>query len=48
MISYNTRIIKGILNNENNKRDLILRNIIVIKGFIINIISETLLRKIKV
>ncbi len=45
IISYSTRIIKSILNGKNNKVNLILNNIVVIKGFYINIISKALLYK---
>jgi hypothetical protein len=48
MINYNIYIIKEILNNEDNKKNLKLKNIIIIKDFIINIISKVLLRKIKI
>jgi hypothetical protein len=47
MINYSTCMIKGILNNKNNKGDLILRNVIIIEGFIINIVSKALLREVK-
>ena len=45
IISYSTRIIKSILNKKNSKVNLILNNIVVVKGFYINIISKALLYK---
>jgi hypothetical protein len=45
VIDYNTCIIKSILNKKNNKVNLILRNVIVIKGFHVNIIFKALLYK---
>ena len=46
IIDYNTYIIKNILNRQNRKKtNLEIINIIVIKDFYINIISETLLYK---
>ena len=49
IIKYNTYIIKNIVNRpiELYIKDLILYNIIVIKGFYINIISEAYLVKKK-
>ena len=43
ILSHRTYILRGILNraNRNSKRDLILNNIAIIKGFYINIISKT-------
>ena len=38
-------IIKNILNKKNNKVNLIIINIIIIKGFYINIIFKALLYK---
>jgi hypothetical protein len=42
ILRHRTYILKGILNrvSNNSKRDLILKNIIVVKGFYINIISK--------
>jgi len=40
-----TRIIKSILNKKNNKINLELINIIIIKGFYINIIFKIILYK---
>ena len=40
-----TRIIKSILNKKNNKVNLELINIIIIKGFYINIIFKIILYK---
>jgi hypothetical protein len=45
IISYNTYIIKGILNRKNRKVNLILLDIMVIKGFLLNIISKALFYK---
>jgi hypothetical protein len=45
VIGHNTCTIKSILNRKNNKVDLVLRNVIVIKGFYMNIISKALLYK---
>jgi hypothetical protein len=45
IISYSTYIIKSILNGKNNKVNLILNNIVVIKGFHVNIIFKVLLYK---
>jgi hypothetical protein len=45
IISYSTYIIKGILNRRNRKVNLILLDIIVIKGFLLNIISKAFLYK---
>jgi hypothetical protein len=45
IISYSTCIIKGILNRRNRKVNLILLDIVVIKGFLLNIISKALLYK---
>jgi hypothetical protein len=46
VISRGTRTIKGILNNGNGKEDLILRNVAIVEGFVINIVSEALLRDV--
>ena len=42
ILRHRTYILRGILNraNSNNKRDLILKNIVIVKGFYINIISK--------
>jgi hypothetical protein len=47
IVSYKTRLIKGILNRLNSLKivNLKLLNIIVVKGFYINIISKALLFK---
>jgi hypothetical protein len=47
---HRTYILKGILNraNNNSKRDLILKNIIVVKRFYTNIISKAKLLLIRV
>jgi hypothetical protein len=45
IISYSTCIIKGILNRRNKKVNLVLLDMAVIKGFLLNIISKALLRK---
>jgi hypothetical protein len=49
IIRYNTRIIKNIVNRpaEPRIKDLILYNIIVIKEFHVNIISEAYLAEKK-
>ena len=49
IIRYSTRIIKNIINRPAGPytKDLILYNIIVIKGFYINIISKARLAKKK-
>ena len=41
---------KGYFNkvNKSNKRDFILKNIIIIKGFYINIISKVKILKVRV
>jgi hypothetical protein len=44
IISYRTYILKGVFNQ--GKRDLILNNIAIIKGFHTNIISEYKLRSL--
>jgi hypothetical protein len=41
-------MIKGILNDKNNKGDLILRNVTIMEGFVINIVSKALLKEVKV
>jgi hypothetical protein len=50
ILKYKTYILKRILNrvNNNSKRDLILKNIIIVKRFYINIISKAKLLLIKV
>jgi hypothetical protein len=42
IFSYKTCILKGILNRANNssKRDLVLNNIAIVKGFYTNIVSK--------
>ena len=45
IINHNTYIIKSILNKKNNKVNLILNNVIIIKGFHVNIIFKALLYK---
>jgi hypothetical protein len=42
ILSYGTYVLKGILNgaSSSSKRDLILNNIAVVKGFYTNIISK--------
>jgi hypothetical protein len=42
ILSYKTYILRGILNRVNNssKRDLILNNIAIVKGFYTNIVSK--------
>jgi hypothetical protein len=42
ILSYRTYILKGILNraNSSSKRDLVLNNIAIVKGFYTNIISK--------
>jgi hypothetical protein len=50
IIGYSTQIIKNIFNNINSPviKDLILKQIAVIKGFYINIIFKACLRNIGV
>jgi len=50
ILRYNKRVIKKALNNiaNLNLKDLTLSDIIVIKGFYINIISEARLNKVRV
>jgi hypothetical protein len=42
ILSYKTYILKGILNrvSNNSKRDLVLNNIAIVKGFYINIVFK--------
>ena len=42
ILSYRTYILRGILNrvSNSNKRDLILNNIAIVKGFYTNIVSK--------
>ena len=42
ILRYRTYILRGILNkaSNNSKRDVILKNIAVVKGFYTNIISK--------
>jgi hypothetical protein len=50
IISHSTQVIKNVFNNINSPatEDLILKQITVIKGFYINIISKAYLRNIGV
>ena len=50
ILGYNKKIIKKVLNSiiSLNLKDLTLSDIIVIKGFYINIISEARLNKARV
>jgi hypothetical protein len=50
ILKHKTYILKRILNkaNSNNKRNLILKNIIIVKGFYTNIIFKAKLLLIKV
>jgi hypothetical protein len=50
ILSYKTYILRGILNKANNssKRDLILNNITIVKGFYINIVFKAKLLLISV
>jgi hypothetical protein len=50
ILGYSKRVIKKALNSiaSPNLKDLILLNVIVVKGFHINIISEARLNKAKV
>jgi hypothetical protein len=41
-------MIKGILNGKGSKTDLVLTNVVVVEGFLMNIVSEALLVKIGV
>jgi hypothetical protein len=41
-------MIKGILNDRNNKRDLILKNMAIMEGFVINIVFKALLKEVRV
>jgi hypothetical protein len=45
VISHSTCTIKSILNKKNNKVDLVLRNVVMVKGFHMNIMFEALLYK---
>jgi hypothetical protein len=45
VISRNTCTIKSILNGKNSKVNLVLRNVIVVKGFHVNIMFKALLYK---
>jgi hypothetical protein len=42
ILSYKTCVLKGILNRASNssKRDLVLNNIAIVKGFYTNIVSK--------
>ena len=50
ILGYSKRVIKKILNSvaSPNSEDLTLSNIIIVKGFYINIISEARLNKARV
>ena len=50
MLKRKEKVLKKVLNNSNSKNtiDLKLKNIIVIKGFYINIILMVLLRAISI
>jgi hypothetical protein len=50
ILRYNKRVIKKVLNSaiSLNLKDLTLLDIIIVKGFYINIISEARLNKVKV
>jgi hypothetical protein len=50
ILKHRTCILKGILNrvSGNSKRDLILKNVAMVKGFYINIISKAKLLLIRV
>jgi hypothetical protein len=45
IINCNTCTIKSILNRKNSKVNLVLRNMVIIKSFHMNIISKALLHK---
>jgi hypothetical protein len=45
VISHSTCTIKSILNGKNSKVNLVLKNMIIVKGFHVNIMSEALLYK---
>jgi hypothetical protein len=46
ILKYSTRTFKGLLNKSKSKKvDFILLNVIIIKGFLINIILKTLFYK---
>ena len=46
IVSHGTRVLKRVFNQ--GKRDLVLNNIVIIKGFYINIISEYKLKSLRV
>jgi hypothetical protein len=50
ILNYKTYILRGILNKASNssKRDFILNNIAIVKGFYINIISKAKLLLISI
>ena len=50
IFKYRKRVLKKVLNSLNNKNiiDLKLKNIVIIKGFYINIILMVLLRAISI
>jgi hypothetical protein len=45
VIGRNTYTIKSILNRKNSKVDLVLRNMVMVKGFHVNIMFKALLYK---
>jgi hypothetical protein len=45
IIGHDTCMIKSILNGKNGKVNLVLRDVIVVKGFYVNIVFEALLYK---
>ena len=45
IINRDTCTIKSILNGKNNKVNLVLNNIIIVKGFYVNIVFKALLYK---
>ena len=50
MLERGERVLKKVLNSPNNKNiiDLKLKNIVIVKGFYINIILMVLLRAISI
>ena len=50
ILRYKEKVLKKVLNNLNNKNiiNLKLKNIVIIKGFYINIILMVLLRAISI
>jgi hypothetical protein len=45
VIGHGTCTIKSILNGKNSKVDLVLRNVVIIEGFHVNIMFKALLHK---